>query len=1285
MLSSNNIGSKGFCILFILLSPFIVPQKITAATNTATAAGGGTWASATWNLGHIPLASEDAVINSGINLSVGTAAVCGSLTIGNATVSNTTLTIAGGGSLTVSGTTGNLVFNPNNVNRTFTLAVGAQSLSVSGGVTFPTTGTTNITISTGSATFTNAISLSTSDNISLTGAGSITFSGGLTDAAGSLSTVSGCTVNFGGNYTVSNAAVTWTAGANTIFTATATITPTAAITFSNIQFNTGTITLAGNITVAGNWTNNGAVISGGATTVTLSGAGKTIGGTASSSLPRITIASGGSYTMNTSNTCTRLTFAAGAPNSLTHSGAAALTVNGTVTVSNPTSNGTTAWNINGGSSTVSGTATIGSGGANASRIARINITTGVLSISTNLVFSAGNAASAVLDLTGGAARVNLSRAFTLSTTGTLLPGASSIFNYNGSAAGQTVSMTAATITYNDLYLNNTNAAGATLGAAVTAAKVTGNLTVQSGLFSNGGFAIAGNAGKTFSVSNGATFRLTGVSAMASGFGTKTFGNTSTVNYAGTAQAISAENYGHLTLSNNNTKTAGGALTVNGNLTISGSTQFAGGSSLTHNFYGNWVVNTTNASPFTFVTASTINMNTPVAPASTSISGTAAAVIAFNNINIKNTSGYNANHNFSASGNLNVFTNVVFTPGAANILSGAGTLTGSGDVLVTRTAATADFLNQYTIANKTLTNLTVDYNGSASQTINALNYFNLSSSNSGTRTLAAAGSIGVSGTFNPGANLYTITGSTVTMNGSSPQALAYQFTFNNLIISNAAGVSLSANQDIRGTLTMPSGNLTTTGYTLTFLSDASGTGNIGDNTGGGSITGNITMQRYVTGTAGYRMIGSPVTNATLLQLDDDITLQGLSDRNPSALPNIFYYDETTTGVYDYTYIVPASTGYPMTNGLGFSVYIWNAGLPATIDITGLPKAGSKTFTVSYTPTGAGDPINDGWNMIGNPYPSAINWDAAGWTKTNISPSIYIWDNAIYDYRYWQTGVGGTGSNLIGSTQAVWVQATGASPSLSCPENVKSNGNPAFYKMNSGGLPNLLYLSVSDINQYTDSAIIVFRQGATPAYDPVYDTHRMFSPGSLIPYLATMSSDKLPLAINSYPELSQDIIIPVRLLVNASGAYTFTAGNLESFPPNSGVTLEDKQTGIFTDLMSDSTYSFSMNVNTNPVDTATRFLLHFQPLPDGTHVVRENTENEVFIFNTGKESFADFRFAESTRLIMEIYNTLGQKEETGKEITIREGRVSIDLAGKAPGIYFVTFRYKDKFFTGEVISY
>jgi hypothetical protein len=263
--------------------------KVWAVAKTVTAVGGGTWATATWAPVGVPGNADTCTINSGINLSIDTAAVCGSLDFGNATNATTTLTLAAGGSLNITsagGQSGNLGFNPNgNILQTLTIAVGAQTMTVDG--TYSGSGVSlvnTISVSTGQVNFTRAAGITwparstftvTGNNaggsLNCTGlftlaaanavlqntttAGTLNFNGGFTQTGGTFTTMAGEAINFGGNLTVSGGALTFNATSTETFTNTATITPTAAITFGHLTIDPGaakTVTLAGAVTVAGN-------------------------------------------------------------------------------------------------------------------------------------------------------------------------------------------------------------------------------------------------------------------------------------------------------------------------------------------------------------------------------------------------------------------------------------------------------------------------------------------------------------------------------------------------------------------------------------------------------------------------------------------------------------------------------------------------------------------------------------------------------------------------------------------------------------------------------------------------------------------------------------------------------------------------------------------------------------------------------------------------------------------------------------------------------------------------
>ena len=332
--SANNFELKLILASLLLVLLVMMTTHGKAATNTMLS--NGAWETpANWSRGSVPSNSDDVVIPGDIVVSINSAAVCGSLTIGDAGAAST-ISITGSNSLTITtagGGNGNLYFNPNNNSELYQINVNAGSLTVegqvvsggynggtisvsSGSVLFSSTATmtwgeaVNVTISAaGNVTFNGDLSLSAVTSgftsFSNTGGGTLTFNGSVTQSdpnstitnsgvagdiyfndgyirsAGTFTSMSGEDIYVTTEFTNSGTSLTLDPGSNFYVYDDAAINPSASVALGNITINTGKVfSMGGDFSVAGAWTNNGTTLPGSSTVTFNATTSKTIAGTA---------------------------------------------------------------------------------------------------------------------------------------------------------------------------------------------------------------------------------------------------------------------------------------------------------------------------------------------------------------------------------------------------------------------------------------------------------------------------------------------------------------------------------------------------------------------------------------------------------------------------------------------------------------------------------------------------------------------------------------------------------------------------------------------------------------------------------------------------------------------------------------------------------------------------------------------------------------------------------------------------------------------------------------------
>jgi hypothetical protein len=268
-------------------------------------------------------------------------------------------------------------------------------------------------------------------------------------------------------------------------------------------------------------------------------------------------------------------------------------------------------------------------------------------------------------------------------------------------------------------------------------------------------------------------------------------NSSTINYNGGSQSITAITYGGLTLSNAGTKTfPSGTTHIAGAFTVSGATADATTNSTTIDFNGAGSQNVagitynnlsfSNAGTKTFLTGtSTIMGNFTLSGSATGDAVTNSATVEYGGTNQSVVTISYFNLTLSNSGTK------TFATGSTGI---AGTFTITG-------TATADV---------TTNSSTIDYNGAGSQNVRTMNYYSLSLSNAGTKTFSGTTRIGTSLTLSGSAAADATTNtSTIEYNGTGAQSVA-GITYYNLTFTNGGLKTIGAATSVSGTTQINAG-------------------------------------------------------------------------------------------------------------------------------------------------------------------------------------------------------------------------------------------------------------------------------------------------------------------------------------------------------------------------------------------------------------------------------------------------------------------------------------------------
>lgn len=628
-------------------------------------------------------------------------------------------------------------------------------------------------------------------------------------------------------------------------------------------------------------------------------------------------------------------------------------------------------------------------------------------------------------------------------------------------------------------------------------------------------------------------------------------------------------------------------------------------------------------------------------------------------------------NISGSASWNFSSNTATTP----VFGSLGNFTMTGGTVTMPT--TGDFFCQGNFSQN---------GGTITKTGGNFYLFGNVSYNGGTRNTSAA-NIRFSSATLPTIGVVPAPSGLQTLSSTSNQL----WTINDLVIDKASGnVDVAANTRLRilGTLNLVSSSTVTATGNIILGSTATGTARIAqlpNITSTSQLLGsNWTVEKYVNSatTPGWHFIGTSIQGQTLSGWGDDFAVN-----TPQVCPNTTTVGASRTNFFTFDGTTPdpitpnekngwrIPTICNVQHGRGYRAFLGAPFFAGTrvLDNTGAITHGMFNFGVSFNPGGYS---GGGWNLVANPYPSAIDWNVpngSGWDRTNMLQTYWTWNKSVSGGGSYATYGFGAPSGTNGATQHIptnqgfFVEAQSGG-NMELDERVKSNANPAFLRT-AEEYVNAFKIGLSNAtNTERDEVVIYQREEATDGFDTQWDGPKIKNPGM---NFSTYASDGRELAINAFAPIAGFKVIKTNVGVQTQGLYKFDFKFLGQMGTGVTMYLRDNYLGTIQQIVSDEEM-YHFNVTADPISQGdNRFDILF-----GNGVVTANANpgkgEDVKVFpnpSNGSEINLVGNNLQQDDLTIAIFDMAGKMVYSTRSETVG-GRLNTTIRpGLSSGVYTI----------------
>ncbi len=364
-------------------------------------------------------------------------------------------------------------------------------------------------------------------------------------------------------------------------------------------------------------------------------------------------------------------------------------------------------------------------------------------------------------------------------------------------------------------------------------------------------------------------------------------------------------------------------------------------------------------------------------------------------------------------------------------------------------------------------------------------------------------------------------------------------------------------------------------------------------------------------------------------------------------------------------VQVSNSSNMEEGKGYFIRSDSYSGALTRTFTGTVNNGDITNPIYYNGP------SDNFNLIGNPYSSALSWTEFYADNSDvIEGTMYYWNqsqvgpnNSASDYISYNT----TGSSEPGTTgniaTGLGVFVKSIQPGSVTFKNTQRvvGSNNQFFRSASNSDDGKSWFRLTGPNGYSP-ILIGFVPGATNGYENTYDGV-FVNEGAAVEFYSFIDSNKYEIQGREVLQPNQQISVPLGFQVTTAGDYTISRV-LDYIPTDFEIFLEDTLLNTMTDLRT-SDYTFNIS---SPVEDNNRFIMHYNY--SSTLGVNDlvDESNQIRAF------FRDNNLVTTTSIGKQI-ETIQLFDLTGKELLSSTFNETLNTRHLSSGIYIVKYSLQD----------